>query len=414
MAEPGEGHTHTDQSIYESERCGVLENELDVADFTAKAKRAGFDRILMKPYPDPELVTFTSDEYLRFLDGDESLFPMRDVRENLRRFYVFVMTKGEPRPDSRNPARLEARIEPPEGAVLRGSAGEVASLEVTVHNEGDTLWLHEVDSVGGYVGLGGHLLDASGEVIGVGHFRTPLEADVPPGGRATLQARIPLPAREGRYAIRLDMCDEFVAWFAQTGSRWVDVPIEVSGYPDSRAPRHLGARLEWAAEPPREADPGRPLALSLRLENTADTTWWAGALGERGAVALGAHLCDGAGEVLEWDFCHVPLPRDVAPGERLEHVFEVPAPPEAGRYRLRLDLIAAQVSWFEAYGTAPLDLEVDVSDAVADSRHPGKLRARNRHRRVPRRRRRAAGRRTQPAPGARLRDPRRAGSPRGR
>jgi SAM-dependent methyltransferase len=376
MAEPGEGHTHTDQSIYESERCGVLENELDVADFSAKARRAGFDRVLMKPYPDPELVTFTSEEYLRFLDGEESLFPMRDVRENLRRFYVFILTKGEPRPDSRNPSRLRARIAVPRGAVLKGSAGEVAGLEVTVHNEGDTLWLHEVDSVGGYVGLGGHLIDAGGDVIGVGHFRTPLEADVPPGGEATLVARIPLPDREGRFAIRLDMCDEFVAWFAQTGSAWVDVPIEVSGYPDSRAPRHLGASLAWAGERPAQADPGQPLSLRLRLDNTGDTSWWAGPLGERGAVALGVHLCDAEGEILEWDFCPVPLPGDVTPGESLEHVFEIPAPPEAGRYRLRLDLIAAQVSWFESYGTAPLELELEVSDAVADSRHPGRLRAR--------------------------------------
>ena len=377
MAEPGEGHTHSDQSIYESERCGVLENELDVADLTAKAKWAGFDRVLMKPYPDPELVTFSSEEYLRFLDGEESLFPMRELRENLRRFYVFILTKGEPRPDSRNPSRLRARIAVPSGAVLRGSAGEEASLEVTVHNEGDTLWLHRVDSVGGYVGLGGHLIDAAGDVIGVGHFRTPLEADLPPGGKAVLRAKIPLPAREGRYAIRLDMCDEFVAWFAQTGSPRVDVPIEVSGYPDSRAPRHLGARLGWVAgDASRQADPGRPLEVVLSLANTGDTAWWAGPLGERGAVALGAHLCDAFGELLEWDFCHVPLPRSVAPGETLEHAFEVPAPPEAGRYRLRFDLIAAQVSWFESWGVAPLELEVEVSDAIADSRHPGRLRAR--------------------------------------
>jgi len=378
MAEPGEGHTHSDQSIYESERCGVLENELDVADITAKAKRAGFDRVLMKPYPDPDLITLSSEEYLRFLDGEEALYPMRAIRENLRRFYVFVLTRGEPRPDSRNPSRLRARIEIPRGAVLRGSAGEQARLEVVVHNEGDTLWLHQVDSVGGYVGLGGHLLDASGEVIGVGHFRTALPADVPPGGRAVLEARIPLPPREGRYTIRLDMCDEFVAWFAQTGSRWVDVPIEVAGYPDSRAPRHMGARLALApdAAVPRTADPGRPLPVALSLENSGDTAWWAGSPGEKGAVSLGVHLCDGSGEVLEWDYCHLPLERRVDPDDRLEQVFEIPAPPEAGRYRLRLDLVAAQVGWFESWGVAQLELELEVSDAVADSRHPGRLRAR--------------------------------------
>ncbi len=244
FAEPGEGHSHHDQSVYETERHGVLENDLDLRELWGRAQRLGFTGMTVKPYPDPGSLAFDADTYFRFMDGDEGVFPMQALQQSLREFYVFVMAKGAPTFDSRNPHLLRAAIEvAPASRMLSGICGQRIAVPVTVRNTGDTTWLHEMTSYGGYVGLGGTLLRESGETDR-GFVRVALPRTVKPGESIDLTLDVTLPAERGRAIVRLDMVDEWIAWFAQTGSPTTDLEIEVTGWPDSTAPDRLRAQVD--------------------------------------------------------------------------------------------------------------------------------------------------------------------------
>ena len=360
MAEPGEGHAAAEHSRFETSHFGVLENDLDLADLFARARRAGFDRFLTKPYPDAPAITIAGDDCLRLMNGDHSVFPMHLLEASLREFYLVALLKGAPRVDSRNPGSLRARIEPASGTRLAGRAGEVVSLRLRVENVGDTLWLAALDPAGGYVSLGGHLLDEQRRPVKRCFFAHALPRDVAPGEAVEFEARVDLPEPLGRHVLRLDLFDEKVAWFEQCGSPTVDVDLVVEGWPDSRAPHRLGARLELL-EPatPQRLPPGTPVPVRVRATNTGDTRWLSGSPSERGAVCLGVQLWDRAGGLVARDHWRVPLPRPVDPGEAVEIDAAVPGPPGSGRFRLVFDLVAEQICWFEHHGSPGVVLEVD-------------------------------------------------------
>jgi SAM-dependent methyltransferase len=362
LAEPGEGHAEAEHSRFEASHFGVLENDLDLADLFVRARRAGFDRFLTKPYPDAPAITLSGDDCLRLMNGDHSVFPMPRLEASLREFYLVALLKGPPRVDSRNPGSLRAKIQPAEGARLSGSAGQVVRLPMRVENVGDTLWLAALDPVGGYVSLGGHLLDEQRRPVKRCFFAHALPKDVAPGEAVEFEALVDLPEALGRHVLRLDLFDERVAWFEQCGSPTVDVDVLVEGWPDSRAPHRLGARLELLAPlSPERLRPATAVSVRLRATNTGDTRWLTGSPEERGAVSLGVQLQDGAGGMLARDHCRVPLPRPVDPGETVEIDATVPGPPGSGRFRLVFDLVAEQICWFEHHGSpgVALDLEWD-------------------------------------------------------
>ncbi len=375
FGEPGEGHAHSDQSVYETENTGVLENDLDLVDVEQKALSAGFTSVLLKPYPNPSL-TLPAADYRRLIDGDEKLYSLAGLRADLRHFYVFILLKGEPRFDSRNPRQLRGEIRLAGPASLKGRASEHVTFRARVKNTGDTLWLCEERPEGGFVKLGGHVFGEDRQLIARGHLQAELPRDVAPGEELELEARLLMPFRPGRYRLRLDLVDEFVAWFEQLGSQPVDVEVLVEGFLDSRAPHQLLAALE----PPedrllRAARPGAALQLKLGLRNAGDSAWLAATADGAGAVALGGHLLAEDGTRLEWDFFRQPLPHDVEPGQRLELDCAFAAPPESGRYRLQVDCVADRVGWFESWGSQPVDFVLEVGDERPDSTAPGRLRA---------------------------------------
>jgi hypothetical protein len=172
------------------------------------------------------------------------------------------------------------------------------------------------------------------------------------------------------------MVDEFVAWFEQCGSKTVDVELVVDSYPTSRDPHRLAANIELTAgDPTAPVTPGSPLQLTFRIGNVGDSTWLAGNPAERGVVSLGVHLADAAGAMLVQDYARVVLPKDVQPKEDIALLAEVPAPAETGRYRLRFDLVAEGVCWFEHMGSPPFELAVEANRETPDSRNPGVLAA---------------------------------------
>jgi SAM-dependent methyltransferase len=360
LAEPGEGHASTGHSRFEAEHFGVLENDLHLDDLLVRARRAGFDGAMAKPYPDPRAITLAAEDYLRLIDGDHSAYPMHILQDHLRVSHVVILLKGVSRHDSRNPHDLRARITPISHARLTGAAGMVAELPVRVENLGDTRWLSTPDPVGGYVYLGGHLLDGEGKLLQRGFFTSELPQDVVPGESVEIVARLHLPERLGRFRLALDLVDEKVAWFEQCGSEVTEIEMVTDSWPDSRTPHRLRARIDVLdGRPTGTVAAGSTLALRLHIANVGDTRWLADPDVGKGVVRLGVHLRTADGSLLQRDYFRGILPHPVDPGDSVEIVTAVPVPEERGRFVLALDMVAELVCWFEQQGSDPVLIDVE-------------------------------------------------------
>jgi hypothetical protein len=121
------------------------------------------------------------------------------------------------------------------------------------------------------------------------------------------------------------------------------------------APRWLAASLE-----PFHA--GATATAHVTLENEGTATW---RTTPTGGVHASYHWLDPLGSPIVWDGTRTVLPRDVAPGERVELQLTVTAPRPPGRYRLALDLVEEHCFWFAEVGASPLELDVDVAPRIA-------------------------------------------------
>ena len=125
---------------------------------------------------------------------------------------------------------------------------------------------------------------------------------------------------------------------------------------DSRDPGLLRAALRPLNTLPSVVLPGTPLELSLEVENTGDTLWLVNQSAPRGTVRLGVKLLNGANELIDEVHGSPPLPRALAPGEKVTVKVSLDAPGPAGQYKIKIDLLDQDICWFEEQGSQPLEL----------------------------------------------------------
>jgi ubiquinone/menaquinone biosynthesis C-methylase UbiE len=118
--------------------------------------------------------------------------------------------------------------------------------------------------------------------------------------------------------------------------------------PDSRAPDVLAADIQ-----PSLDRRGRHLVGGVDLRNTGNTTWVVRAIDGVGVVSLGVQLLDIQGRLLNREFLRCRLPGPVEPGAQVRIGLDVLLPDADTGYRLKLDLVAEQVCWFEDRGSRP-------------------------------------------------------------
>ena len=176
--------------------------------------------------------------------------------------------------------------------------------------------------------------------------------------------------------------------------------ILLKGQPtrDSRNPRILRAKI---TVPDGTRLAGRAeivAACTMQVENTGrhDLARRPRTASREATSSVGGHLLDErSGKMIRIGFLTERLPRDVAPGERVEVRSEVRP---SGRRRdasvLRLDLVADGIAWFSQKGSPTTDVEMDV--AWSDSRDSSPLRSADRAARQPPRRRACPRRRSLP------------------
>jgi SAM-dependent methyltransferase len=130
---------------------------------------------------------------------------------------------------------------------------------------------------------------------------------------------------------------------------------------DSRTAAGLACTIRANLVTP-EPTAGRPILVDTTVTNTGVATWLPSGSG-RGGVALGTHLHDAGGALLNFDFHTEPLtdpPRPIPTGETVRCRVTLPAL-TAGTYRLELDCVAANVTWFAQTGSHPSTLTIEVN-----------------------------------------------------
>jgi ubiquinone/menaquinone biosynthesis C-methylase UbiE len=129
--------------------------------------------------------------------------------------------------------------------------------------------------------------------------------------------------------------------------------------PEAKAPAATRrAALEVTAS--SRVTRGDAMPIAVRATNTGTLVWKAASRSGLGQVNLGVQVLDQDGRLLARDHFRVGLPRDVRPGESVDLTFECPTPSATGRYRLKFDLVAEGVAWFEAVGSPTESRLLDV------------------------------------------------------
>ena len=98
---------------------------------------------------------------------------------------------------------------------------------VGLRNTGREVWKGVLAHSSGNVSLAYHWNDSAGNVVvWDDSTRSPILADVPPGGEAVLFLGVTPPDREGRFVLQLSLVDG-EAWFEQRGAKTHEIPVVV-------------------------------------------------------------------------------------------------------------------------------------------------------------------------------------------
>jgi len=373
--EPGEGHAESEVSKREMEEHGVTEKDIIIDELAGWAEAAGFVLFALVPSLDPN-TSIPLDRWHRLARAGWRL-PLELWRWRKALLHRVVhhpcgyLLKGGGTAYGRIVAGEMISFSVPEAVPHR----EMLRLKATVRNSGDAPWMSWGSFLagdplnqgeGGYVNLGVKLMRPDGTCEDPDFSRGMLLADVMPGETAEISCLAKAPASAGEYDLKVDLVQEGVAWFEDMGStplhRSLTVtPDDPATPPDTRIPDTLEAAL--TVDRIEQGDDGSA-TLTVSVTNEGDTVWLHEPLDEpglpshgRGFVRLGVQVLGARNEMVNRDYLHVDLPRDMAPADSVTLTFAVDTaslPDTAGR--LKVDMVNEQIAWFEDRGSTPLVL----------------------------------------------------------
>ena len=115
-------------------------------------------------------------------------------------------------------------------------------------------------------------------------------------------------------------------------------------------------RPEWQAAIAIEMAPHLNSAdcvgVAVRARNVGTATWQPSSRSGVGHVSIGLQLLDGEGRIVSRDHHRIALPHPVPPGSSVQIADACPKPALDGAFRLKADLVAEGVAWFEMVGSA--------------------------------------------------------------
>ena len=118
---------------------------------------------------------------------------------------------------------------------LEGFEAEPLELDIMIRNEGRSSLLPTGKNP---CLLSYHLLDADGRLVRFDNPRTTLPGRIAPGREAAVRVRLKAPIEKGPYLLEFDILREGLAWFKDSGSRTLILPLDVKArdWPEDHAP----------------------------------------------------------------------------------------------------------------------------------------------------------------------------------
>ena len=168
-------------------------------------------------------------QMLRGDEQDRSL-PLRTLDTGYHYLTCMKVADGAPGstvPDSRNPEVLHAKIMLRKSLPDSVAPGAELTLQITLINVGDTVWLTGQTFRDGLVMPGVKIVDIDGQVAVESHGPL-LPRCVAPGRSMTIDVRINTPEQVGIYSLKIDLVDQNVCWFEERGSKPVVLDLIVS------------------------------------------------------------------------------------------------------------------------------------------------------------------------------------------
>lgn len=227
--EPGKGHSEAPLSQYEMRKFDVLENDLDMEAIERWALEGGFTHVWMELGILDAAPRFSARDAARLGRGRRKwpaprrmLDAARILRATLRGHYIFFLSKGEPRRDSRSSIGLAYEM-----TLLAGPEpapdGESVRVRLSLRNTGEAVWLHETPNGIGVVNLGVRRCEPERRLPVESLVHLPLPRGLSPGEELEMEAAIPSSPPSG--LISLDLVAEQVAWIGDMGSQPVLVEL---------------------------------------------------------------------------------------------------------------------------------------------------------------------------------------------
>ncbi|MCX7919522.1 MAG: methyltransferase domain-containing protein [bacterium] len=229
FSEPGAMHGDSELSKREMQEFGTLEKSVDIDEIYQLAIQAGFKKMTIKPvvYPDVMGYSYQEWQYVEQLHPDAIKQFTTCYAVHVRNTHpIFILHKSESVVyDSRRPRILKAEIKEV-NVPQRIKRNEPITITARIKNIGDTIWLHQESPFGGYVRFGVKLVSLTGQLLQAVKQQS-LEKDIHPGEEFKITVETAIDFEPGKYALKFDMVDEQLCWFADCGSKEYFQSIEI-------------------------------------------------------------------------------------------------------------------------------------------------------------------------------------------
>jgi len=207
---------------------------------------------------------------------------------------------------------------------------ETAEVPLVIRNDGARTW-----SPGAF-NVGYHWYSESGDVVRFDGSRTAIDRVVRPGDELRVVARLRAPREMGTFLLQWDVVEEDVTWISERDPTPAPkIRIDVTAGVFSHAFTVLDQEHPWLVFS------GAGRNVRMRVRNDGTMTWIPG-----GTFSMCYHWSR-SDEVEEAnEGIRTPIPRVVKPGETVEIVARLDAPPELGRVGIQWDMVHENVCWF--------------------------------------------------------------------
>ena len=229
MSEPGRGHAASAPSVAESAATGVLENELALEDIAELALASGFAAARVVIASHSPVLEIDAADLRPFMGGRGFSRYWKNLCAALDGHHYLLLFAGDAEPTTERPKELRARIRRTgSGGSLHLARARPQHVTLELQNAGDTRWL-STENAPGWTRLGAHLYQAGPPraLVDFDWARIALPRLVAPDENVRLTAALPPVDRPGDYVIVFDLVIEGVVWFADRGSRTLEVPCRV-------------------------------------------------------------------------------------------------------------------------------------------------------------------------------------------